>query len=526
MKKKIFCIMLALYMLTASLCFDYKCAYATGLGAVAGWESALAGGVATLTLPFGQVAFLLFSLFGVTIAVNDKESIADAGQEMWNDFTNWYEAVYVPAATSVESKRDELMEDFMNWEEKAENGIFSKLSSVWSALGEFASYVKSLASGSVAINKNVVWKGDNAFISADSVIQLAGPIQNICTDSNSFYTYRNHCIQILHTNCWNSQYYWQGAPLQNKVAMVYEKTVLSNGAVRFDYYFISKEEFYIEWKSLDYHNNTCSNRYTYLTKKNGLYFKSYWETVLPAINKDITGLSLLDIPCLGVHTMSYLDYNSKVNSLSDEYFNNDVVSRFVSGLNENDKETTVPGALERDWSITAGSIDKAGVEESDEAIVLTGDAVRGRTSDSEKEVEQTFEDSISSALDATDTKEQEAIWEQVYEQSGVAGMTSDEAEKEVSKQTPSLNNSEYQVNGLEEVFPFCIPFDIYKFVTCFSVKAKAPHFVYSFKYLDRTYKIDLDLSQFDSVAELFRLMQLILFIIALAVITRSHFLRS
>jgi hypothetical protein len=77
-----------------------------------------------------------------------------------------------------------------------------------------------------------------------------------------------------------------------------------------------------------------------------------------------------------------------------------------------------------------------------------------------------------------------------------------------------------------EVFPFCIPFDLYHMVTMFSAEPEAPNGKWEF-YLPwekqnphpELYKVEWDLSEFDSLAELCRKLELILFCVGLAVVT-------
>lgn len=74
---------------------------------------------------------------------------------------------------------------------------------------------------------------------------------------------------------------------------------------------------------------------------------------------------------------------------------------------------------------------------------------------------------------------------------------------------------------LRSVFPFCIPWDIYNIFLIFDTgeNRKAPHIDFIFPGTD--WHIDVDLAQFDPAAALLRLLELILFIVGLAVATRS-----
>lgn len=73
-----------------------------------------------------------------------------------------------------------------------------------------------------------------------------------------------------------------------------------------------------------------------------------------------------------------------------------------------------------------------------------------------------------------------------------------------------------------EVFPFCIPFDLYHMVTMFDAEPEAPHAKWEFSLPwspQEQYKVEWDLKEFDTLAELCRKLELVLFCVGLAVIT-------
>lgn len=74
---------------------------------------------------------------------------------------------------------------------------------------------------------------------------------------------------------------------------------------------------------------------------------------------------------------------------------------------------------------------------------------------------------------------------------------------------------------LTTLFPFCIPFDIYRFVTMFSSSPVAPHVQIPFNIpaVGLQYTFDLDFSSFDSVASVLRSVELIAFCVGLAILT-------
>lgn len=84
------------------------------------------------------------------------------------------------------------------------------------------------------------------------------------------------------------------------------------------------------------------------------------------------------------------------------------------------------------------------------------------------------------------------------------------------------------ISGLENKFPFSIPWDIYNLVNGLSVTREIPAINYTVEIpiINYDWEIDLDLSMYDESAELFRKLFLILFIIGLAVFSYQHFFGS
>lgn len=79
------------------------------------------------------------------------------------------------------------------------------------------------------------------------------------------------------------------------------------------------------------------------------------------------------------------------------------------------------------------------------------------------------------------------------------------------------------VDGLEDFFPFCIPWDLYALVEKFNVPAKAPKITYSMSFANKFNDEDiiLDFSQWESAARIFRVLIVIGFGVFLILKTRS-----
>lgn len=91
--------------------------------------------------------------------------------------------------------------------------------------------------------------------------------------------------------------------------------------------------------------------------------------------------------------------------------------------------------------------------------------------------------------------------------------------------------SAYTVPGLADVFPFCIPFDIYHFLQALSAEPTPPHFTATLDFPEavggsQQIDIDFDTPTFNQIAAILRTMELLAFCVGLALLTRSMFLRG
>lgn len=90
---------------------------------------------------------------------------------------------------------------------------------------------------------------------------------------------------------------------------------------------------------------------------------------------------------------------------------------------------------------------------------------------------------------------------------------------------------DYVVPGLGSVFPFCIPFDIYNFLSALASPPQAPVFSCTLAFPEafggpQTIELDFDTPVFNQLAQLLRLLELLAFIVGLAFVTRSMFIRG
>lgn len=85
---------------------------------------------------------------------------------------------------------------------------------------------------------------------------------------------------------------------------------------------------------------------------------------------------------------------------------------------------------------------------------------------------------------------------------------------------PDLN-IDWSINGLGEKFPFSIPFDLVALVTVLNAQPQAPRFEGTVNFGFTTWNYDINLQQFDSVAQACRIAELLLLVFGLILITRS-----
>lgn len=91
-----------------------------------------------------------------------------------------------------------------------------------------------------------------------------------------------------------------------------------------------------------------------------------------------------------------------------------------------------------------------------------------------------------------------------------------------SSWTPPSDYTQFQLIDLKNFFPFCIPFDLFHFFELLYAEPIAPVLHWEMADLaGKTYSITIDLSEWDSVAQLFRRLQLFLFVCGLAAASRK-----
>lgn len=79
------------------------------------------------------------------------------------------------------------------------------------------------------------------------------------------------------------------------------------------------------------------------------------------------------------------------------------------------------------------------------------------------------------------------------------------------------------ISGLQDFFPWCIPFDLYNVIAIFNAPAQAPRFTWRMDFGGRfaPYDIEIDLSAWNTVAQVFRIMVVVAFLVFIIIKTRD-----
>ena len=102
--------------------------------------------------------------------------------------------------------------------------------------------------------------------------------------------------------------------------------------------------------------------------------------------------------------------------------------------------------------------------------------------------------------------------------------------------TTDVNPDDYK-SDLRLVFPFCIPFDLVHLIQAFEAEPEAPVFEFPFdlelenpwtgkKILDYHHVFKLDMSDYEPVIRIFRIFEIIFFVIGLLMITRQQMIKG
>lgn len=476
---------------------QYRKAQATGLGAAGAAGAGLSGGVGLL---------ILLGICGVGVFMSDdytQENIEDAYDQFVDDLAGYTtQGIQNNQAGTEEWKKNftqnkEVINDFL---ESLSAGVIDVTSDAWDWFRQFINEIKGNAGsegsyiggypafgdGTWEFSKKILNQGNYQTYSIilSNTDVLSGSSMPIICQEGSGLRVRDYLT---------GEYVKVNATVQTQM-----RDYDTNGKMTHEYKVINQPDvvnssILIDWTVSGVH-----------------WLVNSWNTSGSVGATDIPGVSNPGAyvahgqDCLvGANAGSWdlcdpLGMNRPVVLGPDIPFGANSWGEVISGV--------VTG--EQSWTDVASAVGIIGVESD---IPIGGTDERVNTG----EYTAVIPDVGSLALDAAI----DAAWDASNDK---------DKDEESSKTDVSYDkeNGAYMLD-FKDFFPFCIPFDIYYFVKVLSATPVAPIIHYKF-YVSKTeyYNIDINLNKFNEVAEILRTMELLLFIVGLAFITRSMIIRG
>lgn len=568
--KQLIAILLAVSLITLATAKPYQEAKATGLGEAA----AGAAGLASLS-PQGRL-LVLGTIVGLGVAItvvpsqfedgkNEelKKFYDETGQKMKDDFVRYSTQALNNNVSAAEQERNNaaharaVIED---WLESAGGGVIDTTSEAWRWFQDFVSDIRNAIGGSSALPDTL--GGYPLFQDGEF---LVGRTEN--RENGTYYetlsvilegaTLANECATAI--LCRNDRGYLQvrdyltGEVLQGCVEIVKRKCI--------DYNYITGE--------LQFEYNPS------IVARNASLYKLWevgnlWEYNIPIWGTTSIPAGTTDVP--GVANPS--DY---VAVGSDLPYNRPEGAWDICDPNGKQGQVSIgadiPGKLGYDdWydllgGVATGDTTWEEVANASDVITIGSDLANDYSPSNAKDWSAYHDGTIvgydvDAAGNVTITFEDGTVISIPQEYvSGMEWVNEQDKAQELDKDTalPVSGSLAYPLPAIQDpavpadpqdpgggsgdmkidddvkdytldfrkLFPFCIPFDIYKAVKLLDATPTAPVVHYKFYYTkSKSYTIDINLNKFNSVAAILRRMECLLFIIGLATATRRIYLRG
>lgn len=241
----------------------------------------------------------------------------------------------------------------------------------------------------------------------------------------------------------------------------------------------------------------------------------------------LPGSYLIDNPTANNSAATLFFTTSIVQQLFEEYLSTGAVAGVGAyPVGESVCPDALVGGISQAW--TDGTLDAGVIDLPD--ILIDGSGVITGTDTA------TLDTSISTTLDkvATGQLAWDDYWLDISNSVPIAKVedttTGDVVNRPIAPdgtlQDPvvvpdySTDLNDYTLD-LKGIFPFCIPFDIYEFLSCLAADPEAPSWTWSLPFGSDSFSFDVDLAPFDGVAQIFRNFELLLFIVGLGLKTRD-----
>lgn len=473
MKKRGLCLALSLYIVAGSATNSYASA------------SVVIGGGTAVAMEYA-FAWLLGAV-GLTaasaIVYENADNIKAWGAQQNREFCQWVQE-------NVDSYNEwaDVTEDKINvWCDRVAKGTIDKGSSVWQAFKDWAS----------------------------SIYVIEGTISPPIGDSVE--------ISQLSQYFSNMKFYW-GEPTFNLPNIVKERMLL--------------DEFWIVINN----NNFSNDNQTYMSFSSPVFF----EYVIGNNYLNIrTSIKTLRTDIVFKKSGAIMSQTASETTLTDTRISDS--SKHITWCSPSiyalvgDDIINFPDVVEDEYVYVGGASDVFDRDGSLDNLDLVGTGSAADVMD--VPVVWTGDDALADILAGvaagTDS------WAQVLENAGVVvvdragdtvvddeGVTDEPIAGVIPPLPPSVPSElkDYTVDGLSDLFPFCLPFDLIDFLGVLAADPEAPCFTWTFYYpsLDgmKSYDFEIDLSPFNSVAQLLRDMECILFVVGLILITRDQMIKG
>lgn len=425
----------------------------------------------------------LLSMLGITSSSDDTyistDALSEWGSEQISEMANYISTSHKYASTLGKLGADALKENITAWATKAGRGVIDTASDIW---GAFRDWVSSLY---ISVNdSDVISYGGRAV-----GLEIKDGYYEFSFGSN------NRRFRFSPYSDWGG------------LTTLAAGRVLVSGETYYNFFYCGFTGTKLTY-GIYYDGIQSLFRVEPLVSVDGLnYF-----IILLSYSKDYTYSSNFDVPL------------TVWNDL--ETFNTTNLFSYI-----HDGITIFPGSR---YKSVGGVGDVYERDKSLENLGLTGVGVGTKAGDvpidwaGYGDLVETLEGVRAGTLDIAGVLADSKVY--VYDTTRDTVIDSDgtlDNDLPVADVVPGAKVSDYTIMGLQNVFPFCIPFDLIDFLNVLDAEPEAPRFQWEFEYMNgQKYTIDIDLSRFESVAAMFRKFECLAFCLALIMITRDKMIKG
>ena len=573
--KQLIAILLAVTMITLATVKPYQEVKATGLegGLIAGGAGAAMSNPVSLLILMGIVggAVMLLPPLNDVQEAGRKGEIEKIGKKMKEDFVNYSTQALNNNVSAAEQQRDNaaharsVIEDFM---ESASAGIIDTTSEAWDWFKDFVSDIKNALGGGSGGNLII---GQDLSGTYDNVLTFTDKNGKVSNESCSLEIKGLDVSQMTSNDCFLAfKVYENAAVVDITIAEIVGGAVreLRNGQYshsllnKATYRWILADGSATAWKNLPDGRALGLLRHNLYSGLATAYGLPLITAAAPSGTTDVPGVSNVndyisigsDLPYTRPEgAWDICDPNGKQGQVS---IGNDIPGKMgyddwydlLGGIN----------AGHSTWEDVANASDVIRIGSDTDSPYSRDDAgawdayldgtIIGYDVDAEGNITITMEggkvitipQEYADSIEFTNEQDQaqELDKDTVLPVAGVISYplpAAIEADPPADPNDPGGGGGHIKVDSdvsdytldFRKLFPFCIPFDIYKAVKLLDATPVAPVVHYKFYYTkSKTYTIDLNLNKFNSVAAILRRMECLLFIIGLATATRRIYIRG